>query len=74
MKISKREDLFTCFGHAVCSDDADVKNGKPAPDIYLVTAQRFTNHPKSNENVSYSILDVTFLSGVKHSYVLMYGK
>lgn len=52
-KISKLRDLFSGFSHAVCSDDPEVKNGKPSPDIYLVAAKRFTNHPESPANVSY---------------------
>ena len=45
-------DTFSCFGHTVCSDDPDVKHGKPAPDIYFVAASRFASIPKSNTNVS----------------------
>ena len=50
-KISKKRHLFDCMSHAVCSDDPDVKEGKPAPYIYQVAATRFQNPPSSNSNV-----------------------
>lgn len=51
-KISKKLDLFSLFSHFVCSDDKEMKHGKPAPDIYLIAASRFSNPPQSNANVS----------------------
>ncbi len=50
-KISKRRALFSLFSHTVCSDDPEVTHGKPAPDIYEVTARRFKNPPQSPANV-----------------------
>ena len=52
VKISKKGDLFDGISHAVCSDDPDVKEGKPSPYIYQVAAARFEDAPKSNSNVS----------------------
>lgn len=51
IKISKHMDIFGCFLHAVCSDDPEVKHGKPSPDIYHVAVSRFQAPPKSNANV-----------------------
>jgi len=51
LKVTKHQELFKLMSHVVCSDDPLVKNGKPAPDIYLAAAQRFTNPPKSPSNV-----------------------
>ena len=51
VKISKRKELFSLCLHAVCSDDSEVKNGKPAPDIYLIAAKRFPIPPDSSQNV-----------------------
>lgn len=52
LKISKYGHLFDDMSHAVCSDDPDVKEGKPSPYIYQVAAARFQNPPKSSSNVS----------------------
>ncbi|VEN46680.1 unnamed protein product [Callosobruchus maculatus] len=46
LKISKKMDLFELFDHIVCgSSDPEVKQGKPAPDIYLICASRFPCNP-----------------------------
>ena len=36
-------DKFTCF---VCGDDAEIRQGKPAPDIYLLAAKRLGVNPR----------------------------
>lgn len=42
------------------SSDAEVKFGKPHPDIFLICASRFQNKPKP-ENVSFLITIVFFV-------------
>lgn len=46
LKISNHAELFSLLNHRVCgSSDAAVKQGKPAPDIFLVAASRFPDNP-----------------------------
>ena len=51
-KVSRHGDLFACFSHVVCSDDSELKQSKPAPDIYLLAARRFSTPFQSHSNVS----------------------
>eukprot|EP00092_Neocalanus_flemingeri_P014060 GFUD01015168.1.p1 GENE.GFUD01015168.1~~GFUD01015168.1.p1 ORF type:complete len:246 (+),score=83.05 GFUD01015168.1:35-772(+) len=45
LKTSKHQELFSLFNHVVCgSSDPEVKQGKPAPDIFQVCAARFPDH------------------------------
>lgn len=40
LKTGHHQDVFRAFGEkVVCGDDASVKKGKPAPDIFLVAAR-----------------------------------
>ena len=50
-KVTKHQELFKLMSHIVCTDDPLVKKGKPAPDIYLAAAKRFSSPPESSSNV-----------------------
>lgn len=46
VKTSKHRDLFDLFEHKVMgSTDDDVESCKPAPDIFVVAAERFPDSP-----------------------------
>lgn len=50
VKTKHLQDLFKVFNHIVCgSSDPDVKQGKPAPDIFLVCASRFLDKPDPSQ-------------------------
>lgn len=50
LKMSSHAKLFELFQHKVMgSTDPDVKIGKPAPDIFLVAAQRFHDQPHPSQ-------------------------
>lgn len=52
IKTTNHREFFKLFGHAVlASSDPEVKNGKPAPDVFLICANRFSDKP-SPEKVS----------------------
>lgn len=41
IKTQNYQDLFSLFHHKVTGTDPELKMGKPAPDIFLIAAQRF---------------------------------
>lgn len=46
VKMSNYLDLFDLFEHKVFGgSDPEVKNGKPAPDMFLIAASRFADKP-----------------------------
>lgn len=47
VKTTHHGELFKLFHHKVMgSSDPEVKEGKPAPDIFLIAARRFPDKPK----------------------------
>ncbi|KAI8587982.1 HAD-like domain-containing protein [Geranomyces variabilis] len=47
LKITRHRELFALFDSITCGDDPEVKNGKPAPDIFLVAKKRIGDPPAS---------------------------
>ncbi|XP_042874940.1 pseudouridine-5'-phosphatase-like isoform X2 [Penaeus japonicus] len=50
LKTTNHKELVSKFSHVVlASTDSEVKNGKPAPDVFLVCADRFPDKPKPEQ-------------------------
>ncbi|CAO3669334.1 unnamed protein product [Umbelopsis vinacea] len=47
-KTTSCRDMFKLFDYIVCGDDADIKKGKPAPDIFLAAQKRLGNPAAEN--------------------------
>ena len=41
LKLTKHKGLFSKFHHIVTGTDPELRRGKPAPDIFILAAQRF---------------------------------
>lgn len=48
LKTSLNKELFERFDAIICGDDAEIKNGKPAPDLFLAAQRRLGNPPAEN--------------------------
>jgi pseudouridine-5'-monophosphatase len=45
LKLTKHKEWFSIFECVVLGDDPEIKHGKPAPDIFLVAAERLKANP-----------------------------
>ena len=50
-KISNHKHLFQLISHVVKSDDPELQQCKPAPDIFLLASARFPAQPTSPDHV-----------------------
>jgi pseudouridine-5'-monophosphatase len=47
IKSSRHREWFSIFDCVVSGDDADINEGKPSPDIFLVAARRINGRPEN---------------------------
>ena len=47
LKITHHQDWFSVFDCIVVGDDPELQQGKPAPDIFLIAAQRMDANPQN---------------------------
>ena len=50
-KVSRHQELFSLFSVMVNGEDPEIKQGKPAPDIFQIAARRLPTQPVSPANV-----------------------
>lgn len=48
LKTSLNKELFELFDVIICGDDAEIKNGKPSPDLFLAAQKHLGNPPAEN--------------------------
>ncbi|KAL7310367.1 hypothetical protein PS15m_009879 [Mucor circinelloides] len=48
LKTSLNKEVFELFDVIICGDDAEIKNAKPAPDLFLAAQKHFGNPPAEN--------------------------
>jgi pseudouridine-5'-monophosphatase len=48
LKTSLNKEIFELFDVIICGDDKEIKNGKPAPDLFLAAQQHLGNPPAEN--------------------------
>lgn len=76
LKTTNHKELMSKFSHVVlASTDPEVKNGKPAPDVFLVCANRFPDTPKpeqvsEDESVLFLSLSIKILYEVCSRFTL----
>ncbi|KAJ4828139.1 DL-glycerol-3-phosphatase [Turnera subulata] len=51
LKTTKHGELFSLMHHLVLGDDPEVKQGKPAPDVFLAAARRFEGGPVDPQKI-----------------------
>jgi HAD superfamily hydrolase (TIGR01509 family) len=48
LKTSLNKEIFELFDVIICGDDAEIKNAKPSPDLFLAAQKHFGNPPAEN--------------------------
>ena len=61
LKSVNHKEFFSLFQHLVLSgDDPEVKHGKPAPDAFLIGAERFKDNVKPEQVIGFVLICETF--------------
>lgn len=64
IKSRNHQEVFKLFHHIVMGSlDPEVKQGKPAPDIFIIAASRFDDTPKTE--------DVSKFIDLKESFIIL---
>ncbi|XP_075225718.1 pseudouridine-5'-phosphatase-like [Lycorma delicatula] len=48
-KFKHHQTFYKKFSHVMAADDPEVKNPKPAPDIYIICASKFSDKPNPKD-------------------------